>query len=643
MKLKPRPDSQMPFIENPQEEIKKRLGELTRENSVNAGMDDQELKERQQAAQCYAGEDPAHFISYGQDCVTTSVDSMRKIRKTQKDCWSAYNEDAPPQFSNKEDWQSKIVIPKPYGAVQFAMAVVRKAFSSDFLSIENEINSEVATFWEKLLQHEFNQNHADFTIAFTDSTGMAFAVGQSLEMIPTWKPGQGLKFILVEPWKIHRDPDAISRHPQSGLYWIHQEYLDFHILKQGEKTGRYINVDAVKDYLGGSSDGLTSEEIAARKDMYWQRSTYRKAVLTSEFWGTVLDRKGELLLPSCTYTWAGNHIIGLPKRTPYRTLRWPGVSFSPLPHFLRYDGRGLLQGVKTLWHWMCSLMSLHSDSLNWVVNPPKEIDVSSLVDQDDLDDYPGKVTPTRGTVSGQQAIRTIDRKNITNEVLANINYADQVFQRGTFVTDLVQGLPGWRAEVTARESAQSLEQAMNVFSLMGMNLENGAIHVTEAAAQVIEASIGYDDLLEMFPEETIAQLINLEAPTGISLPEVTGAFHISGISAIMQDAEILKAIKELVLPLCDSSGPFMSYVNPYNLLKSIERRTNLEDEKIFIDEVAAKGIQAEQKRMLEQAEMDRAAQEGSAVAQSEAEAMQAQQIAERGPEEAEPPNSAGEH
>lgn len=632
----------MAFRADPTEEVKRRLSELKR-TEPGSEMDEQELDEREQATQRYAGEDQAHFISYGMDCVNTSVDSMRKIRAVQKDCWSAYNEDAPPQFSNKEDWQSKVVIPKPFGAVQFAMGVVRKAFSSDFLSIVNEVNSGTGSFWEKLMQHEFNQNHADFTIAFTDSTGMAFAVGQSLEMIPTWRPGEGLKFILVEPWKIHRDPDAISRHPQSGLYWIHQEYLDFHVLKQGEKTGRYTNIDAVKGYLGGSNDDLTPEEIAARKEMYWQRSKYRKAVLTSEFWGTVLDRKGEILLPSCTYTWAGNHVIGLPKRTPYRTLRWPGVSFSPLPHFLRYDGRGLLQGVKTLWHWMCSLMSLHSDSLNWVVNPPKEIDVSSLVDQDDLDDYPGKVTPTRGTVSGQQAIRTIARKNITNEVLANINYADQVFQRGTFVTDLVQGLPGWRAEVTARESAQSLEQAMNVFSLMGMNLENGAIHVTEAAAQVIEASAGYDDLLEIFPEETLAQLVNPEAPTGISLPGMTGAFHISGISAIMKDAEILKAIKELVLPLCENEGPFMQYINPYNLLKSIERRTNLEDEKIFIDETEAESIQAEQRQMLEQAEMDRAAQETAMADQAEAEAMQAQQTAEVGPGGGGPQGTAGEY
>jgi hypothetical protein len=585
----------MAFIEDPRKETIRRIQEIRRSQTTLHKSDDKELREREEAAQRYAGEAPRHFVDYGNDCVSTSVKAMTKIRQTQKECWDCYNEEAPPNYSSKEDWQSKVIVPKPFVAVQFAMAVVRKAFSSDFLSIQNEQDRGVASFWEKLMQHEFNQNNADFAISFTDSTGMAFAVGQSLEMIPVWRPGKGLRFILVEPWKIHRDPDAISRNPQSGLYWIHQEYMDYYRLKASEKRGIYRNIDDVKGYLEGSTEGLSDSEIAARKNMYWTRSKFRKAVLTSEFWGSVLSPKGEVLLESAKYTWAGNQVIEIPKRSPYRTLRWPGVSFSPLPNFIRFDGRGLLEGVKTLWYWMCSLLSLHSDNLNWLVNPPREIDVSALVDQDDLDDYPGKTTPTRGTVSGQQAIRTIDRKSITNEVLANLNYGDQTFQRGAMVTDLVQGLPGWRAEVTAREQAQNLERAMSVFSLMGMNLENGAIKVTEAAAEVVEASIDLDTLVQVFGEGEIETLIDEYSPTGVSLPELNGSFHISGISAIMKDAEILKAIRDMILPLCVPNSPFMQYIQPYKILRSIERRTNLEDEGILVPEPEGEETQEEQR------------------------------------------------
>lgn len=574
------------FIQDPTREIQDRIRDLAKSNQ--ATMDEHELDEREDAAQRYAGENEKHFVGYVEDCRKTSVNAMVNIRKIQKECWDVYNEEQPPNYANKENWQSKVVVPKPFGAVQFAMGVVRKAFAAEFLSVENEQNQDVADFWEKLIKHQLNKQHGNFPIQFTDASGMAFAVGQSLEMIPVWR--NGLRFVLVEPWKIHRDPDTASRQPQSGMYWIHQEYLDFHVLKEAEKSGRYVDVDRVKDFANSKDPNLTKEEIARRKNMIWQRSEFRQSVLTSEFWGTVLDSKGEMLLPSCTYTIAGNHVIGLPKRSPYRTLRWPGVSFSPLPQFLRFEGRGLLQGIRSIWYWMCSLMSLHSDSLNWVVNPPKEINISALVDQDDIDDYPGKTYLVRDTVSGQQVVRTVDRKNITNEVLANLNYGDQHFQEGSFVTALVQGLPGWRAEVTAREQAQNLEQAMNVFSLMGQNLEDGAIQVVNAAAETIEINAGTDDLIEVFPEDIVSALVNPEVPTGIDIPKLGGSFHISGISAIMKDAEILKAITEMILPLMESPS-FSPYLKPYNIIKSIERRTNLQDEGIVVKEEEVEGIQ----------------------------------------------------
>lgn len=586
----------MAFIEDPTRMIQDRIRELAKSNQANIEMDDQELDQREEAAQRYAGEDEKHFVSYCEDCRKTSVNAMTNIRAIQKECWNVYNEEPPPNYKNKEEWQSKVIIPKPFGAVQFAMGVVRKAFSAEFLSVENENNPDVADFWEKLIKHQMNKQHGNFPIQFTDASGMAFAVGQSLEMIPVWRPGLGLRFVLVEPWKIHRDPDTSSRQPQSGMYWIHQEYLDFHVLKEAEKTGRYVDVDKVKDFANSKDPDLTKEEMARRKNMIWQRSQFRKSVLTSEFWGMVLDSKGELLLPSATYTVAGNHVIGLPKRSPYRTLRWPGISFSPLPQFLRFEGRGLLQGIRSIWYWMCSLMSLHSDSLNWVVNPPKEINISALVDQDDIDDYPGKTYLVRDTVSGQQVVRTVDRKNITNEILANLNYGDQHFQEGSFVTALVQGLPGWRAEVTAREQAQNLEQAMNVFSLMGTNLEDGAIQVMNAAAETIEINASANDLLEVFPKDIVGALTDFESPTGVEIPQLTGSFHVSGISAIMKDAEVLKAVTELILPLAEKPT-FAPYLNPYNIIKSVERRTNLEDEGVVVKEEQVAGIQEQQEMM----------------------------------------------
>ena len=208
-----------------------------------------------------------------------------------------------------------------------------------------------------------------------------------------------------------------------------------------------------------------------------------------------------------------------------------------------------------------------------------------LVDPTDVDDYPNKRWLTRGTVSGQQCVRTIDRRSSTNDILANLNFAKMSFQEGTFVNNFVQGLPGYRAEVTAREASQNLEQSMTVFSLIGKNLEHGALSVIRAAAEVVKANLSYKELVQWMGQEVADKYADLSSPTGLRLPELTtGGFHVSGVSALMRDYEIIDAIRTTILPLFEgaSAGLFVPYLKPYQLLRSLESRLNLRDEGLLI-------------------------------------------------------------
>jgi hypothetical protein len=412
-------------------------------------------------------------------------------------------------------------------------------------------------------------------------------------------PGLGLKYALIEPWKIHREPDALSRDSQSGMYWIHQEWIDYFVLKQAEKAGRYFDVARVRDMGGGDSADpfMSKEAIAARKDQLWQRSQFRNMVLTSEFWGIVLDPKGEVLLPKATYTVAGGRVIEKPRAVPYQRLRWPGIAFSPVPNLLRHGGRGLLEGIITIWSAMNNIMCLHQDFLQWLVNPPKEINIDALVDPNDSAQWPGKENLVKDTISGQQVIRTEQRRSRTSDVLANMQYYDQLFQRGSFVTDPIQGLPGYRKEITYRESAQNLDQALSVYSLMGENLEDGAISSISAAAEIIEYSAGFHDLLEVFDREQL-EAWGIEPDTasdrGVKgIPAFDGTFHISGIQSLMKDMQSLANIKDVFIPLSERPR-FAPYIKPYQILKSIEIRTNLTDEGIIADEKEAQIIDLQQ-------------------------------------------------
>jgi hypothetical protein len=611
------------FIEDPSIEVRRRVAEINR-----VDFDAQETAEREEAAQAYASEDEAHFVGFMEDCVKTSVEAMRKIRLNQQECWDVFNEEPPPNYALKEPWQSKVVVPKPYSSCQFAQAIVRKAFDAEFLSIENKQDEAGAEFWKELMSLMLSRTYANFPINFTDATGMSFAVGQSMEMIPQWIPGKGLRFTLTEPWKIHRDPDSISRQPQSGMYWIHQEYLDYYLLKDGEKNGVYQNIPDMGpggQYGSPQSDvNMTKEEMARRKEMMWNRSKFRAMALTSEFWGTVLDKRGELLLPNATYTVTGDRVIRLPKTSPYPTMRWPGIGFSAMPHLLRFDGRALIQGIKSLWYFMNSLFCLHADNLNWIVNPPTEIDISALVDQTDVDNYPGKQYLTRGTVSGQQAFRVGERRSQTGDILANMNFADQRFQEGTMLNYSAMGLPGYRAEVTARESAQNLDQSMTVVGLMGKNLEDGALWVIQAGAETVAINITYEELAQIMPEAA-NRYMDPASPTGLTLPQLnSGTFKVAGISALMRDMEIVRSIQGVILPMAESDL-FRPYLKPYQLIRAVEKRLNLQDEGIVVELADAQRIDQNQQVQQEaaiQAQQQAAAAE-AALAEVKAQSEQA--------------------
>lgn len=583
------------------EEVKDRVSQIRRGAPKP---DKKETKEREEAAKAYFNEKEQHYVDYLEDCVQHSVDSSRPVRREQFECWDVYQENEPVSYARKESWQSRVILPAPFGAVQFASAVTRKAFDTQFLSIENEQDQQAEDLWQRLMSLQLNRSHSNFSTKFTDAAGMSFAIGTSMEMIPVWVPNRGLTYVLGDPWKIHRDPDAVSRDPQSGVFWIHQEWIDYYVLKHFQDQGIYENVTSLNALAAASGQAkdpkLSKEELARLKNQVYTKSKFRSSFLTSEFWGTVLSPNGELLLPNATYRVAGGRVIMPPKVSPFQNIRWPGTAFSVLPNLIRFPGRGILHGVRRLWEFMCALMCLHIDHLNWVVNPPVEINVKALVEAADTQWYPGKIYHVRDTVSGQQAIRAVDRKFITGEVLANLNFGAQNFDKGTFVTSLVQGLPGYRAEVTAREAAQSLEQAMTVFSLIGRNLEDGALNAIELGAETIAVNISYPELVAAVGEELALRFRDKRAPTGVKLPFLKhGAFSVSGISALMREWEIVRNIRDVILPLFGEGSVFMPYMKPYALLQSLERRLNLKDEGILIDPAQAQIIDGAQQSQQE--------------------------------------------
>jgi hypothetical protein len=609
------------------EYLAKRKSEMDRaiDSDLPPGMDVKELEERTAAAQAYAGENEKHFVDYCQDCIDSSRKAHEEIRTTWAAAYDTFKEREPANYGNKEEWQSRIVLPRPFQTVMYGASAVKKAFNPNFLKIENKRTPEAAEFWQRIAAVAFDSAHANFPVQFTDATVMALAVGMSEEMIPRWIPGKGLEIALVEPWKIHRDLDTGPRDPQSGMFWIHQEWLDYWLLKRGEQDGRYENVDRAKDVSSELPDDpfMTREAVADRKDQIWNigDSKFRSLILTSEFFGIVLAPGGEMLLPNATFTISGGRVISKPKPAPYGFLRWPGVSYSPLPDILRHGGRGLLQGVISVWNAMNTVMCLHMDNLIWVVNPMTEINTDRLVDPHDAATWPGKEFQTREGAHGEPSVRSVERNSRTNEVIANIQFLDQSYYRGSFVPENVQGLPGWRQDMTFREASMNLNQSMSVYALLGENLELGAKQASMACLDVVRSFATWDDYSRMLTAEELERFKGSlgfgpspDNELGVQgVPPIAGELSISGIEALLKENEAMEVIRNVLVPL--SQNPrFGRYIKAYPILSAIEKRTAIKDENMIatpteaqqIDQMESKALAAAQERQAKAVDLSEA-------------------------------------
>ena len=503
-------------------------------------IDEQEIGERQEAADDL---DERHLVDY---CIE-SADESRRARKEILDAmallWDGYQNMM--DFGDKEEWQSRVVTNKPFTAVERAISIIRRAFKNpNYINVEGvevsdkDISVEIKdalSFWAR-------HRNVQLPSVFCNAARMAMAVGLSLEMIPRWENGMVLDW--TEPWKILRDPDALPGKPWSGNYWIHEEWMDMYKLKEAE--GFYINLDRVKEGGDYANKDLSKEEIERRKKMYWERTQYRKSVLVREFNGVVMDRRGEMLLPSAKYTIAGDVLIRRPVATPYVNMRWPGNSFAPIPHILRYDGRGIIEGVYELWKMLNKMLSLSMDDFSWVVNRMREVFPELLLDPTDLDFYPGKDIFRSTDLPDTPIVKDLLAKSNMADLLAFAQYIGTQIDNGDFVTEFVQGLPGTRSQITKGEVELKTEQNMGIFDSIGTEVEMGAVNLGQAMYETM--ILNWDAESDPSPTRVLGDTEFAAMLEGASLEEkkqflkLDCDVRITGISAQLEMAEKAKLL-----------------------------------------------------------------------------------------------------
>lgn len=568
-----------------------------------------------------------HYVDYVDECIKESYEASKKRRDKDNILWKAHETELD-SMADKEDWQSQIVLNKPFTTTIQAKSLVRRGlmerpeyFNLDPTDKENPLYLAKTKFWEKALKYWTGTREAYVPHVFADAAEMGFAVGQSMSIKILWKPDQNgvfrLYLVPVEPWKTYPDPDRQPRMSWSGLYNIHEEWVDYYQLKEMELLGHYQNIDQVK--MGRSSksgDGYgyeDKEEERKKKGQEHARNRYRKAVLIREFWGTILDENGDVLMPNASYTVCNGVIIRPPRPNPFSRLKWPWVDFSPIPHLLNFHGYGIYETVLSVWQFQNALMNLYIDNENWRINNMYEMAPDKLEDPSDDEIYPGKIIRKKAGVDGPALTPVSKAQSNLQDVQFMWSMATNLWENGSFITELLKGEQGERKKITATEIQLKLQQSIGVFDSIGKDVERGGTELMWGIKEVLTTfwddldRVGMKDIFGQDPFYQQLMMSGMLSPQArMETMNLDCEVKISGVSKLFDRANIIEKLKSLAMfSASPQYGPYAKHakiirrfaeeLNQSDLVKSeeeIQKENMMKSRQAGVQNAIAKAMQA---------------------------------------------------
>ena len=551
-----------------------------------------------------------HLIKYLDACREESFKNSETRRDTDKKLWAAH-ESQQEELNDKEDWQSRIVLNKPFMTCVQAKSMVRRGllekpnfFALETTDTENPQSKLLSEFWEKDLRYWLGTDEAYLPNIFADSTEMGFAIGQSMMTKIVWEPDEHgvyrLKLVNFPYWHTFPDPDREPRKPWSGLYNMHEEWVDFHVLREQEMLGHYQNVDQVRvgrSGRDGSGYRVIAEEAQDRRGgarNTQQRNPYRNAVLLQEFWGTILDENSENVMTNARFTVANGVVVRKVQQNRCRRLRWPWLDYAPLPHVLNGHGYGLYESSLSLWKFQNGLLNLYIDNENWRINNMFEIDLSKLENPNDLEIYPLKKWIRKRSAEGAAISPVLKGESNLADVQFMMALAGQHWDNGTFITEFMSGQTGDKRDKTATEISLKLQQSTGVFDSISKDCERGCENLIWAVKEMLITyqddfdRPGFKDIFAGDPVwMTLQQSGALHPLERIDALDLDSQARVKGVSRLFRQSDELNRMKELFDIVMTMPDVLMQYLKPYKSIKKFAEELNQDDLVLSEQEVQA--------------------------------------------------------
>lgn len=435
----------------------------------------------------------AQIVSYIEACYNESKESRKEVETWWDEGWSLYNNEW--DFGAKEAWQSKMCDPLFGNLVDDAAEGLKRATVSalKFFRLEaanpmNQDDVRLAAFFSELVRellkraNIFRALGGAYKNAWVTNMGVIRVTADTssriltrfsdagmgeLELLRTSVRNNGLRVKDIDPYFYFPDPAGRK------LFEVYEFFMDkYQLLDLASHTKGFFNQDRIEELEGTneSQDALGSAKMTRLQQVSASANPYRKPIKIREFWGTLLDDRGHVLLKNAlAYVADGKHLIYV-DTNPLLDTESPFVAFNLVHQTDAVWGRSFSQAGSSIARERGHQANLTADGMRYATLKAFGVDVGLLEDIDVLTRglWPGAVIPVRG---GEQAIKQLNFTGPGGEVLSFLMLLQDWLGNSMNANEFVTGRPSSRGRQTKGEVSLKSEKQSQLLESIGMDLE----------------------------------------------------------------------------------------------------------------------------------------------------------------------------
>lgn len=411
-----------------------------------------------------------------------------------------------------------------------------------------------------------------------------------LEKIDEYEKQLDLSLVRPRDWY----PDPTGR----GVYSIERIEMDFFELKDiAERNPEIYDLEMIERLGVALCAGPDSDEQSRSRETGQNPTQHnsRMRVQLHEFWGTMVNERGEVLHRNCVSTMAaGTYLVRKPAPNPYWHQRSPYISAPIIRVPWSVWHKCLMDAPTMLNRAENELFNLILDSGLSSVFGVKQVRTNLLLNPEKLS---GGIAPNEVIEVGPQcppgvkAVETVSTGSMSQEALSALHVVSSEFSSASLTNDLRMGVLPSRS-VKATEVVEASNSITGVFSSIAKAIEMDFVQpILELSfltqMQNIE-KFGVPEYEAILGEERSAQLDRASPEKRFSLTVLGHKFKVFGLTQTlnkMKDFRKLTTLMQTIAGVPVLMDQFMRKYDPVKLLGAVMKSLDIDEDQIKLDEV----------------------------------------------------------